>query len=203
MKMMTKIVLAVLAAYSAILLIPTSVKGSSECEKKCKNPSFKDLTYFDGADILKPSEMLQRFEAKRKDWVENTLKKNYGNDTYLNVFEPKEFVFDDTTTSKRTSVGRNMLWKDPKLLAKDRKPTGPPGPAWDRLVRKWLIKLLQIRLNILEERLHVKPICLDECAKKEGGGGDSRFLRNENNSNNNGLYSKFTWATGGHRYTLF
>ena len=195
------LVTALLVGCSSAAAQQSPRRKLGECEAKCNDPKFKDLDYFGGAELLQPAKMLQRLKAKRHDWVEQKLKKDYGADTYLAMFEPMEDVLDpvtNTTSPQRVSIGRDRFLTDPAKLPKTKaknEEVAADGPGWGRMVRKWQMKILQIRLGILAERINVKPICLDECqASNENG---SRQLKA---TASNGLYTKFTWATGGHRY---
>jgi hypothetical protein len=175
----------------------------ADCETTCKNAKFKDLEYFDGLDMLQPGAMLEQFRSKRMAWLTKQLKKDYGQEFYMNAFEPmQEVVVNNKTVSQRVSVGRNLIFRDPSMLPVTNKPDrevlATEGPGWGRMVRKMQIKILQIQLGILQERMNAKPICLDDCAKKQVDEEDHerRFLKYQPSG---GLYSKFTWATGGHR----
>lgn len=171
----------------------------AECETTCKDPPMKDSQHFDNQDLTKPANMLARLKAARSTWVEERLKKDYGADNYQNMFEPMQ-------DGVRLSVGRNNVIKDvmhlPQYKNQPSKPAeGEAAPeeeelenlGWYRFVNKLKMKVLQTQLGILEERENAKPICLDECSR-EGEQG-SRFLKVEPST---GLYTKFTWATGGH-----
>ncbi|CAB9505449.1 expressed unknown protein [Seminavis robusta] len=170
----------------------------ADCEKTCKNAPFKDLEYFDGDVLLKPEEMLGRLKRHRKMWVEEQLKKDYGDENYNNMFEPMEL---QTEEEVQVSAGRQRIFQDPAILPKTKRPdreTLPTeGPAWSRMVRKIQMKVLQVQLGVLEERKNAHPICLDDCANANDEQiSKRRFLDKIKPSG--GFYSKFIWATGGH-----
>ncbi|CAB9503273.1 expressed unknown protein [Seminavis robusta] len=181
----------------------TRRKLGADCEKTCQNAPFKDLEYFDGDVLLKPATMLERLQKSRKEWVEKGLKKDYGAKYYKDMFEPLEKVFNNETKKEeeiRHSAGRQRIFQDPSILPSTKRPENEnlpsEGPAWGRMVRKMQMKILQVQLGVLEERKNAKPICLDDCSKKNNEEGSRRFLAKAKASG--GLYTKFTWATGGH-----
>jgi len=185
--------------------------GDKECEQQCQDPKFKDLEYFDKEEkILDPSVLLKRLQKERKKWTEGTLYKNYGQENFQNIFQPELEVWDlekNDTVTKRVSVGKHVIFKDVTHLATDsqglyekhqQELTGKPPVAWARLIRKWQIKVMQLRLSILEERLNAKAICLDECTRSANGEEDKGRQRKLGVQASGGKYTKVTWTTGGH-----
>ncbi|CAB9509111.1 expressed unknown protein [Seminavis robusta] len=148
----------------------------------------------DGQDLLEPSNMLQRLKEKRQQWLDNQLKKDYGEDHYKNLF------FYNDANGKRTSAGYKGLFKDPNSLPLNKyqqDKNAPPKtdfPGWDRMVRKYQMKILQIQLGVIEERI----------TGKDASRLRTRKRRNLANNNNNeetlaeGTYTKFNWVTAGH-----
>jgi hypothetical protein len=170
--------------------IPRRNLATEDCETQCKDPSFKDLQHFEGDDLLKPENMLERLKRQRAVWVNQKLKNDYGADVYQNIFEPLE-------GNERVSSGRNRIFKDvhalhTSKLADDEVNLGA-DEGWQRLVRKMKMKVLQLQISMLDERQNAKAICLDECDGEDED--SSRFLKVAPST---GLYSKLTWATGGH-----
>lgn len=120
--------------------------------------------------------MLERLQQIRQEWVDQKLKADYGEQAYLDIFEPI-----DDTTGGRVNVGKHRAFVDVNKLPRrgrnydDYK--NSEGPAWGRMVRKWTIKLLQLQIAMLEE--------------PETSSDDDA------NANDN-LYGTFVWANGGH-----
>lgn len=181
--------------------------GGNNCESQCQNPALKDLQYFDGDDLLRADTMLARLQQQRVKYVQKLQENDYGQETYTAMFEPVKTFRDPTTTNetseRRVNVGRNRIFKDPVMLPvnkniqQDKLPTD--GPAWNRMVRKYQLKLLQVQLGIVEERMNAKNICFEECTTTdEEGNGRSRQL-DVKKAFSGGLYTKFTWVNGGHR----
>ena len=116
--------------------------------------------------------MLTQLQQARQDWIQNRLKVDYG-DYFEDIFEP----LDHNNT--RVNSGKHRIFVDPNRLP------GPgqkhddlrqaEGPAWDRMVRKWTIKLLQIQLGMLQ----------------------GMTVETKQNSTSP-FYSRFVWANGGH-----
>ena len=178
------------------------------CENQCTNPKFHDVEVY-GQDMVDPAILLARLRSQRNEWVTQKLYKDYGQEHYENIFMPLTEVYDAVTNTTqppaRVSIGMaadgypDPIFQDPakmKLTKNGSKNRTKPAVAWNYLIRKWQIKLLQIQINVLEERKNVKPICLESCATKQQqqDGGST------GNNNKDGRYGKFVWATGGHRY---
>ena len=114
--------------------------------------------------------MLDRIRQVRQNWIDKKLKVDYGTHYYEDIFEPYD------ANGNRASVGKHRAFVDPNRLP------GPgqlyedtidsDGPAWDRMVRKWTIKILQLQLSMLQ-----MP---------------------SNETNTTDTFGKFVWATGGH-----
>jgi hypothetical protein len=188
-----------------------SLGQEATCEAVCENPTFKDLEYFEGQDMLQPEVMLKQLQSKREEWIKGKLQKDYGN-VYLDLFQPVVQVMENNNTvEKRVSIGRHLIFRDPTMISSITKAPAnlatEGGVAWSRMIRKMQMKILQIQLGILEERKNAKPICLDDCAKKQVAeeqdgsrrGRRRHLARKQQIQASGGLYTKFTWATGGHR----
>lgn len=183
--------LPALLCASSVIPLALADSPAAKCEKQCSDPPLKDLQQFDGDDLVDPEKMLERLKRLRAVWVNQRMKKDYGAENYQEMFEPKE-------GGGRVSVGRNRIFRDVTTLPKTKQPQSEDLPAeseeaWQRLVRKMKMKVVQIQLAILEERQNAKAICLDECGAEEEEG--SRGLAAKPS---NGIYNKLTWATGGH-----
>lgn len=183
---------------------PTLRNLQDTCETQCANPKFHDLELFQNVDLVDPKNMLNRLKAHRNNWVIKKLFKNYGKEMYEAIFHPLTDIYDavrNTTRSGHVSIGigadgyPNPMFEDPAKVPPRNQPknTTKHSVAWDRLVRKWQIKILQLQVNMLDERKLTKPKCLDECNKRDEAGGRRNLVGEEN-----GVYGKFVWATGGH-----
>jgi hypothetical protein len=185
---------------SKLSLKPNDGKGTTACENSCNASStFRYLELFDGDDLLQTTKMLERLRRQRQSWMDNQLAKDYGEEYMKDLFTPLD------KNGTRVSVGYKRIFKDPDLL-KD--PEGSEGPGWDRMVRKYQMKILQVQLGIIAERLGTNNVCLEGClnddARRRNGSVPSknRELGSRNSkreSGTEGLYAKFTWATAGHR----
>jgi hypothetical protein len=120
--------------------------------------------------------MLEQFEQSRQVWFHQKLKLQYG-DLYHGIFEP---IVD----GERVFVGWEQIFKQPNKLPVREHPGDPkvPGPGWDRMVRKYQIKLLQVRLAMIQEQIQPKLHCHQQCHA----------------GLQMGLHSRFTWVNGGH-----
>ena len=166
--------------------------ASAECEKTCQDPKFKDLDHFQNSDLMDLNAMLNRLKGQRKKWFYNKLGEDWGKEYVEDIFNPEEEL---DGKKKRTSAGHNRIFTDATTVVPHAEPAEdapPEGFGWNRFVQKLQMKIIQIQMGILLERPKAKDICLEECAKS--GEGSSRRLRFESS----GLYTKFTWATGGH-----
>ena len=192
---------------------PTLRNLQDTCETQCANPKFHDLEVFQDQDMVDPKVMLNRLRAHRNNWVIKKLHKDYSQDYYKAIFYPVTDIYNalkNTTSSQPASIGiaadgyPDPIFQDPakaRLLKNAPKNTTKHSVAWDRLVRKWQIKILQLQISMLEERKLTKPKCLEDCSSsstkdEEAGGRRRRHLGEEKD----GVYGKFVWATGGHRY---
>ena len=167
------------------------------CESKCGEPAYPDLQNFNGQDLLEPGKMLEQLREHRQVWVDSQLKKDYGEEHATNLF----FPIDQNGT--RVSVGYKKIFKDPNLLP-PKAPDKPQGLGWERMVRKYQMKILQLQLGIIEERLNAKNMCLKDCG--DASSGEHRSLRRKEwhlssgrGRAADGLYAKFTWVIAGHR----
>jgi hypothetical protein len=149
---------------------------SEACEQQCDIPPPPQEERFGGQDLTSAKIMLERLQQYRQIWIDQTLRKQYG-DYYHDIFEP-------LVDGERVFVGREQIFKNPNALPEPGHPADPKatGPGWARMVRKYEIKLLQIQLAILQEKITPKRHCLEHC---QAGLQD-------------GLYSRFTWVNGGH-----
>jgi hypothetical protein len=186
-----------------------SKSDGGDCEKQCKDSAFFDLTYFEGEDLTKAKNMLARLNKRREQWVEKRLKKDYGAKYYPDIFEPVREVYDpetNSTSEQRVSAGRKGFLTDPDMLPLSKQPENEElakdGPGWGRMVRKYQMKMIQIQLGIIEERLNVKEICLEECSAEDEA--NERFLRElgggaaKKKRASHGLYTTFKHVNGGH-----
>ena len=158
--------------------------------------NFMDLQHFDQTDLTKASNLLQKLKDQRSLYI-SRLKKDYGDEIYINIFEPLKSSLDSLTgvparsglPESRVSIGRNHFIKSPSLLTIRQAQTHwvnitkkSQKEDWSRFVRKMTLKLMQVQLGIAEERLK----CEGDCAPSR------------NASHVPGLYTQFNWVTGGH-----
>jgi hypothetical protein len=153
---------------------PTTRVPKSQCEEACSKESPSDLTSW--------KIMLDRLQASRQKWVDESLKVWYGESHYQDIFEPTK------SDGQRENVGKQRAFVDPNRIPKgdgeyEAKQTAE-GPAWPRMIRKWTIKLLQVQLGVLEEQINGNNVhCVVECEAK---------------APLTPHYTKFIWANGGH-----
>ena len=188
----------------------TAIVKDPKCDSQCQNnpaAQHEDMQAFDGDDLLKPQTMLKRLQAGRKQWVDTVLKEHYGEEHYLKIFQP------GNTTENRVSVGRRLILDDPNQIianAKARKPGAKTDetepqlelPAWGRMVTKYTMKLLQLQLAIVEERLAKQASCLQECSSRQRR--NLRFLQQASTPHSDfrqpgkkGIYADYLWITMG------
>ena len=171
-------------------------------------------------DLTQSVNMLHRLETAWQDWIETRLKAiEYGPDYYHAIFEETLQQHDQkaaahdtadaagpTTTTTRNHVGNQHIFRDPMDLPLPRDDdvsltnatTTPPSPSssrpnggWQRMIRKYQIKLLQIQIGMLLERHYDSPqdYCHEQCML---------LGHDEPPSKTPGLYSQFYWVNGGH-----
>jgi len=196
-----------------------SIPENSQCTAECQNPTFDDLKAFGGDDILQPDTMLKRLQEGRRHWINTDIKKKYGEETYLDIFYPEEG--DDVEGNKtRVSVGRRRILDDPNQIiankAKkrptmsdiDSNQTEPPLqlPAWGRMVKKYQMKIIQLQLAIIQERLEKQTVCMQECSAQQQR--QLRWLQDSTSSRSNSgidsnkrkktdTYGNYLWITMG------
>lgn len=146
------------------------------------DPIALDTNLLAADDLSKASNLLERFRVERGRYKEKLIR-DYGNDTYFKIFEPVQSAFGsaNANANERGSIGRNNIIKDPfrMPLAKRANMPGADGDGWNRLVRKMSIKVLQSQIGMVQEKMQPSGTG----TAKAGAGG---------------LYTEFTWATGGH-----
>ena len=137
-------------------------------------------------DLLLPQTMLRRLRAKRAEYHERVLARDYGPKLYQDIFmpplDPSEVPYRYSPTHQSiptpdepVSIGQRRIFTDPTFLPSSDKTVVPQtqGTAWDRMVQKYQIKLLQVQLSLLEDRLQSKISAAEK------------------------MHTTFTWATGG------
>lgn len=155
--------------------------NSADCSQQCANAAY-DASRFDGQDLTVAATMRARLQAQRQKWIDNTMKPQYG-DYYDQIF-----TMMDPVTNQRVHIGKQQTFKPPNMLnLPGQKATDTSGIGWTRMVSKYQMKLLQVQLGMLEEKLNPQGYCQIQCAPPTEG-----------HKMQQDTFARFTWVNGGH-----
>ncbi|CAB9503658.1 expressed unknown protein [Seminavis robusta] len=162
-------------------MTPENQSSNKNCQEQC-TASAKDKTKFEGLDLTQAKNMLARLQQFRQQWIDQKLKTDYGK-YYQDIFEPL-----DEENGQRVHVGNQRAFKDPNKL---HAPSGytiddesTPSVAWQRMIRKYQIKLLQVQLAMIAQQLNPQEYCQQQTTCSS--------------SSSSWSYAKFVWVCGGH-----
>ena len=135
--------------------------------------------------------MQQRLAQYRQEWIDTRLKPDYG-DYYHSIFM--------APNGEATHVGQHNAFKEPKSLPRPGQKYDDvllaaqtnQGPGWNRMVRKYTLKLLQVQLGMLHQSSLPAPSADEQQNCK------LQCQSNPDDETASRLYGKFVWATGGH-----
>jgi len=158
--------------------VPTAAAATmqvdAQCQATCATASSSTVK-LDGQqdDLTVSNNMLVRLKQQKEIWIRNVLTPAYGAE-----YVPKLFPPDAGTKA----------FRDPTKLKDTNPPEGEQqqdqgeGEGWDRMVRKFKLKLYQVQLGMVLSQVDSKQQCLGSCLE----------------SMTPGTYSKLVFQNGGH-----
>ena len=157
-------------------------KETNGCRETCTatTTQWNDVERFQGNDLTHAKSLQQVWHDQRQGWT-TRLEQDYGTAVFQAVFVP----------NNGASVGREGIFTDPARLQdkKGRHPVGNyQGVAWNRMVRKHQLKILQLQLAILQER---RDTCAQTC-------DTTTVPKRTSPTTTIQYYANWTWVTAGH-----